>query len=304
MLLDRYENAVLAHDDFACKLSVRCVKDSSELAPNQETSGNTNSAKEESTASSFKKKPLPEVSFKDDGSNAAASFFAGQQVMEKVSRYNIKGKERDKEKQIKELSSLVQKGKSLYEKAASDNKWYFPAMLQSGRLYVVMADRIKKQERNGKKEEERWAEAIGINQKIPEYYEQTIKIFQKALDRAREKNMNNEYVEALEKFYPNMFYESCDVFSQVYEGFLKSPIPDSASIVKEYVEYNYMIKEDAIETTHEDLEAYREELSERANKAKEIAISKCSAGVKAANKYGIKNDQVEAINVLLKKLQK
>jgi hypothetical protein len=88
----------------------------------------------------------------------------------------------------------------------------------------------------------------------------------------------------------------------VADAFANSPLPDSASIVKEYVEYEGMVKEDAMEAVHEDLEAYREELTNRSNGAKELAIPQCATGIKAAAHYGIENQWTEKLFELLKSL--
>jgi DNA repair exonuclease SbcCD ATPase subunit len=92
------------------------------------------------------------------------------------------------------------------------------------------------------------------------------------------------------------------VFVEVADAFANSPLPDSASIVKEYVEYEGMAKEDAIEAVHEDLEAYREELTNRSNGAKELAVPQCATGIKAAAHYGIENQWTAKLFELLKSL--
>ena len=92
------------------------------------------------------------------------------------------------------------------------------------------------------------------------------------------------------------------MFVEVADAFANSPLPDSASIVQEYVEYEGMAKEDAVEAVHEDLEAYREELTNRSNGAKELAIPQCATGIKAAAHYGIENQWTEKLFELLKSL--
>ena len=171
-----------------------------------------------------------------------------------------------------------------------------------GMLFVTMAAKIREQELNGKKEEEKFAERIGIVQQLPSYYEQARPIFQKNIDLARDQGFYNQDVIEAEEGYIEMYYQGCAVFVEVADAFANSPLPDSASIVKEYVEYEGMAKEDAIEAVHEDLEAYREELTNRSNGAKELAVPQCATGIKAAAHYGIDNQWTAKLFELLKSL--
>ena len=255
-----------------------------------------------SSSTSFEPE-LSEVSFINDGSNAAANFFEGQQIIEKLEQYNIGGRAREKTKQIEEMENLSKKGTNLYEKASNNDKWYFPAILQSGRLLITIADRIQKQELSSKREEEKFAERIKIAQELIPYYEVAMAFFQKAISQARTKGITNEYVKAIEEYYINMFLKNCNIYHQIQTAFSTSPLPDSALVVREYIGQG-MVKDDAITATHADLEAYREELNNRAEAAKELAIRHCSDGLKAATKYAIKNDQVEAIKDLIHNLKK
>ena len=99
-----------------------------------------------------------------------------------------------------------------------------------------------------------------------------------------------------------MYYQGCAVFVEVADAFANSPLPDSAAIVKEYVEYEGAVKEDAIEMAHEDLEAYREELNNRSNGAKELAVPQCATGIKASAHYGIDNQWTAKLFETLKML--
>ena len=139
-------------------------------------------------------------------------------------------------------------------------------------------------------------------QQLPSYYEQARPIFQKNIDLARDQGFYNQDVIEAEEGYIEMYYQGCAVFVEVADAFANSPLPDSASIVKEYVEYEGMVKEDAMEAVHEDLEAYREELTNRSNGAKELAVPQCATGIKAAAHYGIENQWTEKLFELLKSL--
>ena len=272
--------------------SVRCIKDENMIESN------------ENNVTFEYGKNLPEVSFYDDGSSAAASFFAGEKIMEKIKQYGISGNANEKNAKIKEMTSLIQTGALFYEKATDDEKWYYPAKLQSGKLFIVMADQIKNQESNAKDEEEKFAENIVNSQKLPKYYDQAKNFFQRAIIHARVKGVTNEYVKALEEYYINMFFKSCSVFRQVQTDYLTSPLPDSASIVREYFRQGLSRCEDATKAAHEDLEKYREELFNRADQAKQKAVSQCAEGLKATKTYGIKTDQVDVLYDLLQELQK
>ena len=99
-----------------------------------------------------------------------------------------------------------------------------------------------------------------------------------------------------------MYYQGCAVFVEVADAFANSPLPDSAAIVKEYVEYEGAVKEDAIEMAHEDLEAYREALNEKSEGAKQLAIPQCATGIKASAHYGIDNQWTAKLFETLKSL--
>jgi predicted RNase H-like nuclease (RuvC/YqgF family) len=104
-----------------------------------------------------------------------------------------------------------------------------------------------------------------------------------------------------EEGYIEMFYQGCAVFVEVADAFANAPLPDSAAIVQEYI-YEEMVKADAIEAAHEDLEAYREELQNKSNAAKELAVPQCATGIKASAHYGIDNQWTTKLFETLKSL--
>ncbi|MCR5377973.1 MAG: tetratricopeptide repeat protein [Fibrobacter sp.] len=240
----------------------------------------------------------------DPGVPAEAAFFLGEYEYHKMEPIVIKGKEKDKAKVIKQLVEILQKAMSQYSKSATyaSEKWTFRATNKMGMLFVTMAAKIREQELNGKKEEEKFAERIGIVQQLPSYYEQARPIFQKNIDLARDQGFYNKDVVEAEEGYIEMYYQGCAVFVEVADAFASSPLPDSAAIVKEYVEYEGAVKEDAIEMAHEDLEAYREELNTRSDGAKQLAIPQCATGIKASAHYGIDNQWTAKLFELLKSL--
>lgn len=240
----------------------------------------------------------------DPGVPAEAAFYLGEYEYHKMEPIVIKGKEKDKAKVIKQLVEILQKAMSQYSKSATyaSEKWTFRATNKMGMLFVTMAAKIREQELNGKKEEEKFAERIGIVQQLPSYYEQARPIFQKNIDLARDQGFYNKDVVEAEEGYIEMYYQGCAVFVEVADAFANSPLPDSAAIVKEYVEYEGAVKEDAIEMAHEDLEAYREELNTRSDGAKQLAIPQCATGIKASAHYGIDNQWTAKLFELLKSL--
>lgn len=240
----------------------------------------------------------------DPGVPAEAAFYLGEYEYHKMEPIVLKGKEKEKAKTIKQLVDILQKAMSQYSKSATyaSERWTFKATNKMGMLFVTMAAKIREQELNGKKEEEIFAERIGIVQQLPSYYEQARPIFQKNIDLARDQGFYNQDVIEAEEGYIEMYYQGCAVFVEVADAFANSPLPDSASIVKEYVEYEGMVKEDAMEAVHEDLEAYREELANRSEGAKQLAIPQCATGIKAAAHYGIENQWTEKLFELLKSL--
>ena len=241
----------------------------------------------------------PRLKFVNDGSEAASSFFAGQDVMEQMQQITIKGTDEQKAEQIKSMVSLIEKAMSYYSAAASKSKkWELSALIQMGNLYLVMAEKVKNQERRAKTEDEQFAEEIAILQQLPGYYNLVRPIFQKALDQAREQGLRNEYTQALEAYYIQTYYNNCDLFRSVADTFKNAPLPDSTEIVAQYIAEG-KAKSDAIEATREEFKAYREELNEKTKQAKEMAKPYCTTGIKAAKHYGIKNSQVNQLYKLL-----
>ena len=240
----------------------------------------------------------------DPGVPAEAAFYLGEHEFHKMEPIVLKGKEKEKAKTIKQLVDILQKAMSQYSKSATyaSERWTFKATNKMGMLFVTMAAKIREQELNGKKDEERFAERITVVQQLPSYYEQARPIFQKNIDLARDQGFYNQDVIEAEEGYIEMYYQGCAVFVEVADAFANSPLPDSAAIVKEYVEYEGAVKEDAIEMAHEDLEAYREELNNRSNGAKELAVPQCATGIKASAHYGIDNQWTAKLFETLKML--
>ena len=235
---------------------------------------------------------------------AEAAYYLGEAEYNKMTPIVIKGKDKDKAKIIKQLVDILQKAMSQYSKSATyaSEKWTFRATNRMGMLFVTMAEKIREQELTSKKIEEQFAERIGIVQQLPSYYEQAQPIFKKNIDLARDQGFYTKDVIEAEDGYIEMFYQSAAVFMEVADAFANSPLPDSAAIVKEYTEYEGMAKEDAIEAAHEDLEAYREELTNRSDAAKQATIPVCQTGIKAAAYYGIENQWTAKLFELLKSI--
>jgi hypothetical protein len=227
----------------------------------------------------------------------------GEHEYNKMTPVVLKGKEKEKAKIVKSLVEILQKAMGHYSKSAAyaSEKWTFRATNKMGMLFVTMAAKIREQQLNGKKEEEKFAERIGIVQQLPAYYEQARPIFQKNIDLARDQGFYNKDVIAAEMGYIEMYYQGCAVFVEVADAFASSPIPDSALIVREYIGQG-MVKDDAITAAHEDLEAYREELNNRSDAAKQLAIPQCATGIKASAHYGIENEWTTKLYETLRKL--
>ena len=234
---------------------------------------------------------------------AEAAFYMGEYEYNKMTPIVLKGKEKEKAKIIKSLVEILQKAMGHYSKSAAyaSEKWTFRATNKMGMLFVTMAAKIREQQLNGKKEEEKFAERIGIVQQLPSYYEQARPIFQKNIDLARDQGFYNKDVIAAEMGYIEMYYQGCAVFVEVADAFANSPLPDSALIVREYIGQG-MVKDDAIMAAHEDLEAYREELNSRSDAAKQLAIPQCATGIKASAHYGIDNEWTAKLYETLRKL--
>ena len=240
----------------------------------------------------------------DPGVPAEAAFYLGEHEYNKMEPYVLKGKEKEKAATIKKLVEILQAAMGHYSKSASyaSEKWTFRATNKMGMLFVVMATKVREQEKSAKGEEEMFAERITIVQQLPPYYDQARPIFQKNIDLARDQGFYNQDVVQAEEGYIEMYYQQCAVFAEVADAFANAPLPDSAAIVREYVEYEGAVKEDAIEMAHEDLEAYREELNNKSDAAKQAAVPVCATGIKASAHYGIDNQWTAKLFELLKQM--
>ena len=181
----------------------------------------------------------------DPGVPAEAAFYLGEHEYNKMDPYVLKGKEKEKAATIKKLVEILQAAMGHYSKSASyaSEKWTFRATNKMGMLFVVMASKVREQEKSAKGEEEMFAERITIVQQLPPYYDQARPIFQKNIDLARDQGFYNQDVVQAEEGYIEMYYQQCAVFAEVADAFANAPLPDSAAIVKEYVEYvfkNYL----------------------------------------------------------------
>jgi hypothetical protein len=150
--------------------------------------------------------------------------------------------------------------------------------------------------------EKLFVERIQVVQQLPSYYEQARPLFQTNVDLAREQGYWNPDVVAAQDGYIEMFYRDCANFYEVGKAFGEAPLPDSAAIVREYIQDEGMVKDDAIAAAHEDLEAYREELQNKSQSAKQGALPRCASGIKASAHYGIQNKWTDSLFTLVGKI--
>ncbi len=240
----------------------------------------------------------------DPGVPAEAAFYLGEMEFAKMEPIAVTGNEKAKTAAVKKLTEVLKVAVGHYSKSATyaSEKWTFRATNKIGFLFVTMAAKIREQELNGKTDEERFAERIGIVQQLPGYYDQAQPIFQKNIDLARDQGFYNADVIAAEEGYIEMYYQGCAVFVEVGDAFAKSPLPDSVEIVTQYVEYEGMTKEDAEMAAGEDLQAYREELESRSQAAREAAVPRCATGIRASEHYGIDNQWTQKLYEALREL--
>jgi len=150
--------------------------------------------------------------------------------------------------------------------------------------------------------EKLFVERIQVVQQLPTYYEMARPLFAANIDLAREQGYYNPDVVAAQDGYIEMFFRDCQTFYDVGNAFAEAPLPDSAAMVREYIEYEEMAKEDAVFAVHEDLEAYREELQNKSQTAKQGALPRCASGIKAAAHYGIKNRWSDSLFALVRRI--
>ena len=238
----------------------------------------------------------------NDGTEEAKSYFDGLEKKEFLSQYKLHGTDSQKEEQQKEMNDSLKKGELLFDRAAQNTKWFVPATIKKGNLYFVMANSVKNQEISATNKPDSVAKDVHIAFEIISYYEQARSIFQQGINSVRSEKITDQNTQILEEYYINTYYENCKIYRDLSDIYLNSPLPDSAAVAEEYIRYERTTKEDAMEMTHEDLEAYREELSSKSREMKGKAISSCTSGILEAQKNDLKNEQVEATRKLLRVL--
>lgn len=285
---------------WACAQTVSSPDESSDKDKiSQEEDSQEKDVDEEEFSGEVTAPPLKEPSVENDSSSEAKKFFDGLEKIEFLSQYDLHGSDSQIKTQLKEMKDTLQKGEQLFDKAAKNKKWFIAATIQKGNLYFAMANSIKNQKVNEKSDLDSFATAFNNTKQLPSYYEQARTIFQEGLDKARSKKISNSNLKILEEYFINTYFKECEAYMEMATIYRTHPLPDSAAVVNEYVHYEGASMEDAIEMTHEDLEAYREALSSKSDEAKEQAISACESGVLEAQEYNLENDQVEATKGLL-----
>jgi len=240
---------------------------------------------------------------------AEASFMLGEFEKATMNPLAIKGNEKAKLDMVKKLMAILQSSTKHYAKSAeyASEKWTFRAKNRIAELFVTVATKVREQEidarnKKGKEDKEKlFVERLTVVQQLPSYYEQARPLFRVNIDLAREQGYYNPDVVAAQDGYIEMFYRDCQTFDYVGNAFAEAPLPDSVMMYREYLAEGYA-KEDAIDAVREELIAYREELQNKSQAAKQGALPRCAAGIKEASHYGIKNKWTDSLFNLVKKI--
>jgi len=254
---------------------------------------------------------------------AEAAFMLGEFERVTMNPLVIRGNEKAKTDMIKRLMSILQNATRHYTKSAeyTSEKWTFRAKNSIAELFRMVSAKVREQEIDATRRDRRgnpildpktkkpiedkeklFVERIQVVQQLPTYYEMARPLFAANIDLAREQGYYNPDVVAAQDGYIEMFFRDCQTFYDVGNAFAEAPLPDSAAMVREYVEYEEMTREDAMYAVHEDLEAYREELQNKSLTAKQGALPRCANGIKAAAHYGIKNRWTDSLFALVKRI--
>ena len=239
---------------------------------------------------------------------AEASFMLGEFERSTMAPLIIRGNDKAKLDMIKRLMTILQSATAHYSKSATyaSERWTFRSRNRIAELFVIVAAKVREQEidvrdRRGNVDKERlFVARLQVVQQLPSYYEQARPLFQSNIDLAREQGYYNPDVVAAQDGYIEMFYRDCENFYQVGRAFAEAPLPDSAAMVREYIEFEGMAREDAVFAVHEDLEAYREELENKSQTAKQGALPRCASGIRASAHYGIKNRWTDSLFALVR----
>jgi TolA-binding protein len=239
---------------------------------------------------------------------AEASFMLGEFEGATMNPIVIKGNEKQKLDILKRLNTILQGATRHYAKSAeyASEIWTFRAKNRIAELFVTVSAKVREQEidvrdRRGNVDKERlFVERIQVVQQLPSYYEQARPLFQANIDLARNQGYFNPDVVAAQDGFIEMFYRDCKTFDDVGNAFAEAPLPDSVMMIREFVEYEGYAIEDAVFAVQEDLEAYREELMNKSQTAKQGALPRCINGIRAAAHYGIKNRWADSLFALVR----
>lgn len=227
---------------------------------------------------------------------AEAAFRLGEYIREDMQTASIKGSAAAKGKQIKKLAEKLKAAVEEFKKSAvyASEKWTFKATNELGKLFVIMAKKIREQEITGSVEEQ-FIERITIVQQLPTWYEQAIPLLENNIQIAREQGYYNADVIQAEEAFVEMYYQSAAVFDEVADAFRNAPVPDISGVPAEDIKYELM---DNFGYTEEEIgndphkvwtDKYRGDLEAKAITAEEGGVPKFEVCIKASAHYSIKN---------------
>ena len=225
-----------------------------------------------------------------------AAFRLGEYVRGDMENVNLKGSEKAVGKTLKALTANLQVAVQHFAKSATYNseKWTFKATNEMGKLFVLVAKKIREQEIGGSIEEV-FVKRISIVQQLPTWYEQAIPLLEKNIQIAREQGYYNQDVIQAEEAYVEMFYQSAAVFDEVADAFRNAPVPDISSEDPEAIRFELM---DNFGYSEEEIgddplgawtAKYKADLDAKADNAGEAGIPKHAVCIEASVHYKIKN---------------
>lgn len=232
----------------------------------------------------------------DPGIPAEAAFRLGEYIREDMNKATITGSASAKQKGIKALAKKLTAAVEEFKKSAiyASEKWTFKATNELGKLFVIMAKKIREQEITGS-DEEQFIERITIVQQLPTWYEQAIPLLENNIQIAREQGYYNADVIQAEEAFVEMYFQSAAVFDEVADAFRNAPIPDISGVPADDIKFELM---DNFGYTEEEIgndprkvwvDKYKGDLEAKAITAEEGGIPKFEVCIKASAHYQIKN---------------
>jgi len=215
---------------------------------------------------------------------AEAAFRSGELSYVKIIATELKGNSRAKEKIIKGMAKHLEVAIGHYSFAIeqAEQKWTLRSTMRMGDLFMAFASVTGKEVVSSKNEIARFGALINIKKGLPNFYGKGRNLYQKNLDIAKEQSIKSPWVDTSSIKYLNTYFLEGMVYEDIGNLLLNSPIPPGL--------------------TQDELEEYKAALEDKQMEFMSVAEGKYGNGLKAAQFYGLDNEESNKIKERLREL--